>query len=286
MKKIISLILTVMMVLAMGACAESIGMPNPMTQYESLEALNQACGTTLCGPGVQGVTDEAFFSIDCGEYVVAEYDFSVNGRAYTLRTASTLEDISGYYIDGDTAFASEEGLGDIRVVKADGVRLAQWIVIDGQFVLTMEDDGTMDDETFEGIVRELLIVNCTGVTQYELDEITSSLVGSWQDTMSERAMMDITDNGDGTVHILVHWASSAAEFTQWEMNARLGEDLTLNYHDCERYEGVVDEAGNIEFIPANLIPDGFFTISESGLLCWNGAADPDCADCAFELLGE
>lgn len=157
-----------------------IGMPNPMTEYKSLEEVNKIIGGKLAAPGVMGVSDEHFFVIDCGSYKIGEYQFKVNGIDYTLRCAKVLQDISGVYIDGDTAFAGEqaqtEEIGDNIIIYLPGepetpaddgsgiqhnenheYKCARWFVGDMQYVLTVHDNDSVDIDTFVGIADEFML---------------------------------------------------------------------------------------------------------------------------------
>ncbi len=44
------------------------------------------------------------------------------------------------------------------------------------------------------------------------------LAGSWQDEISQRAVMDVTQKEDGSYEILVHWGASAVESANWEIH--------------------------------------------------------------------
>lgn len=156
------------------------GMPNPMTEYKSLEEVNAIIGGNLSSPGVMGVSGEHFFVIDCGSYKIGEYQFKVNGLDYTLRCARVAQDISGVYIDGDTAFAGKqaqaEEIGDNIIIYLPGeaetpaddgtgiqhnenheYKCARWFVGDMQYVLTVHDNDSMDIDTFIGIADEFML---------------------------------------------------------------------------------------------------------------------------------
>lgn len=109
--------------------------------------------------------------------------------------------------------------------------------------------------------------------------------GSYQDSFSHRAMMDVTLGEDGnSLSILVHWGSSAMEATQWEMTARLEGDK-LTYNDCYSYDLLFLDEGGPETTVRYENGSGYFTVA-SGKLLWEGAVDEDCRSCAFEKLPE
>lgn len=165
---------------------ENVGMANPMTEYKSLDEVNKIIGGNLCSPGVMGVSDEAFFVIDCGSYKMGEYQFKINGYEYSLRCAKVAEDISGVYIDGETAFAGAstevkgeeiaEGIivyapeapapDDTNISTEDSgiqsngnheYKCARWFDGDMQYVLTVHDNDKLDHDTFIGIADEFML---------------------------------------------------------------------------------------------------------------------------------
>lgn len=279
MKKTLALLLTLTMLLSLSACGgkeEEGGVPNPMTEYASLAELNEATLSRLVGPGVMGVSDESFIAYDCGDYLLAEYNFTVAGVKYMLRSAPTLEDISGFYVNGEPAFTGDIQEGINYAEGEDGVQLARWANVDGQYVFAClsENDG------FTGIAEEMYAVNspsATGGVDF------ASLPGEYQDSVSQRASMTVADNGDETVHMLVSWANSAFETMQWEMNASLGEDGLLYYTDGSSSLVSTAEDGTQEVKVLSVNTEGFFSIAD-GVLYWNGAADESCRECAFEKV--
>lgn len=166
----------------------SVGMPNPMTAYDSLDEVNNAVGGNLCGPAAMGVSDEEFYVIDAGSYKLGEYRFKVNGYEYSLRCSKTPEDISGIYLSGGegTAFSGVDGsavgeeldegiyiftpdqaqLEDENVTSdANGIQFngdseykcARWFVGDMQYVLSANDGGELEQETFESVAGEFML---------------------------------------------------------------------------------------------------------------------------------
>ena len=159
MKKILALVLALMMAVSFAACGQKEptdepvvgpGTENPITEYTSLEELNEATGCNIMRPGVMGVSDESFCTIG-KDPVIAQYKFSVAGVAYTLRVGATTDDISGYYVNGETAFG--EAKDDIEYLTIDDVKLARWFDLNGQHVLTAQ--GEVEDDVFAGVVEEM-----------------------------------------------------------------------------------------------------------------------------------
>lgn len=44
------------------------------------------------------------------------------------------------------------------------------------------------------------------------------LTGVWQDEISQRASMEITENPDGSCHVLIFWGAGATEAATWEID--------------------------------------------------------------------
>ena len=134
MKKIFAYVLALCMIFALCACGEQpapaeaepqdapgaetaeepaeehwAGMPNPMTQHSSLEEINNAVGAALCAPEGFKIENESFWTIDCGDYTIAQYDFSMDGMGVCFRCAPVMEDISGCYVGEGTAFSNAPG---------------------------------------------------------------------------------------------------------------------------------------------------------------------------------
>ena len=262
-----------------GAAPGMIGMPNPWTELDSLEALNEAADVNLRLPGVMGVTDISYRLMAADQPVLAELCFSVNGTEYTLRASGEMEsDISGVYLDnGETAFAGKEYEGRATVVT-DTAKIARWLNISGQYILYVQDEGQMDADTFEGIVDEMMDIT----NPYQPVRIAG---GTYYDTVSQRAYAEVTDAGNDAYTVEIHWSDSCWEDNVWNMTCIVTEDGLLTYHDCVMKHVVTADDGTVTEAEANLNPDGYFEIV-GGRLLWTGAADPGCTGCVFELPAE
>ena len=180
MKKFLAILLCLLIVLTLMACGKKneepapdqqgeavedggiSGMANPWVEYASLEEINSEVGCKLCGPAAMGVSDEHFAVGDMGEYKMAQYDFSIGGYAYTFRCAPVTEDISGLAYDEVQKAFAEAGSGEVETVTVpDTLKVARWMTIDGQYVLSVMDNGEMDEETFAGIAQELFTLTTT-----------------------------------------------------------------------------------------------------------------------------
>lgn len=128
---------------------------DPCEEHDSLEEINKIVGGNLVGPAVMGVTDNVYLTIDCDDYVIAEYQFKVNGLAYSFRCAKTAVDISGVYIDANPAFADGTA-SKMQFNSDDDNKCARWFDGNMQYVLTANDtNGALDMDTFKSIAQEL-----------------------------------------------------------------------------------------------------------------------------------
>ena len=178
MKKFLAILLCLMMVLSLAACGKKneadadqqgevvdeepiSGMPNPWVDYESLEEINNEVGCNLCKPAAMGVSEEHFAVGDMGEYKMAQYQFSIGGYDYNFRCAPTTEDISGIYDEYVQEAFAEPGGGNVELVESDTYKVARWLTIDGQYVLSVMDNGEMELDTFDGIAQEMFTLTTT-----------------------------------------------------------------------------------------------------------------------------
>lgn len=138
--------------------AGEVSVENPMKEYASLEELNEAVGTFLCRPGVMGVSNEDFVSINTGDYLIAQYDFDLNGNHFYIRASKDERDISGYYLaDGvgtGTAFEGKAAPKTIDYVSDDYGMLARWFTGGQQFVFVALDYNNTET-AFKGIAEEM-----------------------------------------------------------------------------------------------------------------------------------
>lgn len=93
-----------------------------------------------------------------------------------------------------------------------------------------------------------------------------SFAGNYQDEVSQRASMTISEEGK----IQVTWASSATETTVWEMSVQKDGDK-LVYSDCKKSTNDQVEYENGK---------GYFEIKD-GKLSWSGAQEENCQTCQF-----
>lgn len=254
----------------------SVGMPNPITEYLSLDEINGVVGMKLVRPPVMGVSDESFRIIN-GDPTIAEYDFTVAGVEYCFRACPSFdEDISGYYINGEPAFGGRAG-GEIEFASDGNARLARWATIDGQYVLSAKEASA----AFDDIAAELMSLSLPGMSEDELAAFYEGLAGEYWDEYSKRAYMNAEALGSDGLKIVVHWSSSAFEYSEWVMTAKLYEDGLLSYYDCTYKIYVYGDDGSASTEVVSENGSGFFSVTDDGKLLWNGAEDDYCRECVF-----
>ena len=285
MKKFLALLLTLSMIICFAACGKEKatgGIPNPIKSYESLAEINEISGGKLSAPGVMGVVDTAYNIIE-GEPLVAEYKFTVNGYECTFRFSPAYDvDICGVYGKDGTAFDGTTA-GEVQYAEVEGYKLSRWANIDGQYVFMIKDEGTMEQETFEGTTEELMSIVAPGMSNAEKQAFYDAIAGEYFDKTSERAVAEV-ESCDGYVSIEVAWGSSASEVRQWTMTATLDEDGLLSYNDEAVVDIVFSEEGAEEVTVISENGSGSFSYSEETGLAWTGSADASCVDCIFEKV--
>lgn len=245
-----------------SAAAESIA--SPVTEYESLDEINEITEGKLSKPAVMGVTDESYCIVDCGDYKIAQYEFAANGAPYTFRFANgVVEDISGIYDGDDTLFAaSAENSNEYK--DFDGGKAGRYFTLDGQYVLSIMDGGEMDMDTFQSIADELFsMTDVQDDYNYDADAFN----GDWHEEIAGRGMMSVTA-ADGYAEFTVDWANSAAETISWKFAGSVDENCVINYTDGVKISTVYDEYGNGTETVLSKENSGTVSINEDGNILW------------------
>ena len=109
-----------------------------------------------------------------------------------------------------------------------------------------------------------------------------NLIGWYQDETSQRAMMFIEAGAGNTAVVRISWANSASETVEWEMSGELDTDtLTIAYTNAVMKNCVYDENGNCTAETVYENGTGRFTIREDGAILWQDDAENAGADCVF-----
>lgn len=277
MKKLLTILLVIAALFTVTGCnkdkEEVIGenTVNPMVSYDSLEEINEIVGTKLMHAPVMGVKDEKFFVIN-GE--IAEYDFTVNGNSYCFRGAKDLtNDISGVYIDGKPAF--EGSTNDYDYVSDGANKACRFLVGDIQYTFTINDNGTMDDDTFVSIANEfydLLISEAS-------DEKAVKLIGDYQDSYSQRASATLDLLGVNYLLIDITWSNSVNTYDEWMIFAQY-QDEKLVYDNDDIVHFTVD-GDDMQMVDDCV--EGYFEIVD-GNVCWSGSGNDATSSCVFEKI--
>lgn len=115
----------------------------------------------------------------------------------------------------------------------------------------------------------------------------SAIAGDYQDRVSQRASLTINGNDAGdAAAITVYWSSSNEMTTRWDMTGTM-EENTLSYSDCKCTEILYDEEGNVaEEKTVYTDGEGYFRLTDDGVLKWTGAADEDCRSAEFVMIND
>lgn len=135
---------------------ETVGLANPMVEYKSLGEVNEILGGAMCKPAVMGVTDEKFWTINCGELgMLGQYCYNLNGIGYMMRfSPNQTGDITGVYTNEGNTVYGEPTDEIIEYANDSGILFARWFTIDGQYVFECESNEVTNDN-FSTIAEEI-----------------------------------------------------------------------------------------------------------------------------------
>lgn len=141
---------------ASEATEAPIGLANPMVEYGSLEEVNEILGGYMCKPATMGVTNEMFWTINCGDQgMLGQYCYDVNGVSYTMRfSPNQTGDITGVYTNEGNTVYGDPNCDVIEYAHDSGILFARWFTIDGQYVLEAPSN-EFTTEIFEGVAEEM-----------------------------------------------------------------------------------------------------------------------------------
>lgn len=244
-----------------------VGLANPMVSYDSLEEINKKVGVEIVSPAVMGKDKEKYFVID---NKIAEYDFNLNGKTFSVRGALIYdEDISGMY-DENNIFASREDF----VVYTNDYFLDRFFDGDTQYTIVVKDPDDLSEESFSNICMEF-----EDVMKWHSND---PIIGEYYDIVSQRATCLVEREGSEYT-ILVDWGISANEYKSWFMTAKKdgnkltysGETITHTIFD-ENDNPTTDETAS-----NNL---GYF-VFEDDKLYWKQASEKNLEECIFDKNG-
>ena len=111
------------------------------------------------------------------------------------------------------------------------------------------------------------------------------LEGDWEDTVSQRAGMVITEEDDGTYHVRISWGASAFESAVWEFSGIFDADSgVLEYTDCVKKEVFWEDDGSVG--SENILFSGGSgsIVLKDGMISWKDDTDDEGSECLFEKL--
>ncbi len=163
MRKFTTILLSVILLCLFTGCTSvaKVGMSNPMVQVDSPVAFSEL-NINIDAP--ENATDITYFIVDS----IAQIDFIIDGKCYTLRAAFTKDDISGvtqtldkevYDIIEDKPYPLSAALKTIDGGKAGA--LATWFYEDCQ--LSLWTSNSVEVEPMSELVVEINnIINSYG----------------------------------------------------------------------------------------------------------------------------
>lgn len=257
-----------------GTAASQIA--NPMTEYASLEEINEIAGGKLAAPADKEVTDEKFWIIDAGDYKIAQYDFTIDKIPYCYRFADgVVVDISGVYEGEGTLFEDNDHF-DEQFKNYDGGKAGRYFTDGGQYVLIAEDEGKLDFVDFQNMGIELFNIASESESESDEESAASPFDGSWYEEIAGRASMNVFVDGD-QAQFDVNWANSAAEVYVWEFTGTINDEGVVEYKDGVKYSLLFDEDGNGERTDLSDTNSGTVSLLEDGKLLWidNESENPE-----------
>ncbi|MCQ2486416.1 MAG: hypothetical protein MJ129_00600 [Clostridia bacterium] len=151
--RILAITLVAVILFAFVGCgekpkAEVVQMTNPVKSYETLTEINDIVGCHISNPGVMGVTEEKYSVIEA-DPLIAQYDFSLNGKELSVRASKTKDDISGIYVKDTTLgkiLIDEVGEGKSGTIETEYGYYGVFFDGDMQYALSCTD---LEDVTYD-----------------------------------------------------------------------------------------------------------------------------------------
>lgn len=279
MKSIFKVLLIMMMSICLFACSNTneqteeakADMINPMVVYDSLEEINKKVGVNLVTSKVADLESESYQIINDE---IAEYDFTVNDCRFIFRGAKKQEDISGIYIDAKAAYGNAE----LGFVEDGTFKAYRFFVEENQYVLSVKDDGTLSNDNFKIIYQDIE----NRVIEAESSPEAIALVGSYQDSYSQRATAEVELCGRNMLMVTVSWPSSAEEYEEWTAITNYGGSK-LRYDSLVHQTIKTDAEGNSD-VSTNILEENGYFVIDDGRLCWTGSNDEVTTSCVFERI--
>ena len=137
-----------------GAEEQQTGLPNPMVEMDSVDAVNDEIGCWIVPLNKEyfQISEEKYFVIN-GEPKIGEYRFKNGNNQYIIRAAISKEDISGIYMnDGKMPYEHLTEDNPYEIVDTGNGLWSRWFM--GGMQYSLSSDVTDSDEYFN--VRDYL----------------------------------------------------------------------------------------------------------------------------------
>lgn len=113
-----------------------------------------------------------------------------------------------------------------------------------------------------------------------------NIIGFYMDETSQRAGMNILCEGTDSAAVIIDWASSASENTEWKFSGVYNtEDNTISYDNCVKMEQLYSDTGveSSEVLYEN--GSGKLIINEDWSISWINDMEDTGSDCLFTFAG-
>ena len=136
------------------------------------------------------------------------------------------------------------------------------------------------------ILTIILAISCAAFAAADGQNPAMNIIGDYQDSFSQRAMMHIDPLGAEDAEVTIHWANSAFEAVEWHFSGACAGDsgMTIEYSNCVKKIVTANEDGEtteeIEYEngTGRLVFD-----AENGSAVWADDQENAGEDCVFEF---
>lgn len=265
MKKIITILISVLMALSLNGCANSkekeVSLINPVKELSSLDELSKIIDMALYKYEANNIKEESYRLI-AGEYQIAEYEFKQDDKTFTIRAskAPCSIDITGIYTSERTLFGSyleEEGT---VYIENDDYLAARWFTVDGQYVAFVdvnEWDFNSFDETLTS-TKNVKPLNWNSDVAYE-DYL--NICGYYASENYDMASISIKGN---CAQVILTISKDAGTLI-YEMNAELKDGKLVFDEVSVEYSVFNDETFESEVQELPSLGEGSITLGDKQL---------------------
>ena len=120
-------------------------------------------------------------------------------------------------------------------------------------------------------------------TPAEDDNPCMNIVGSYVDSYSGRAYMDIACEGADGAAVVINWGDGAAANMKWVFHGTMDADGAVHYTSGRKIYETYDENGEMSENIRWEDGTGTFTLQEDGTITWQDDKDDQGHNCKFEF---